>query len=99
MPCFTWHRWNDDDDVWIGKLPDGEIAESAATKKNENSPLETYPYPLLKNGNTMAFKTTELIPRPLLLKREGANTMAIWEVPLFLREGFRPKVRRGGVSS
>jgi hypothetical protein len=40
MPCFTWHRWNDDDDVWIGKRPDGEMAESAATKKNENSPLE-----------------------------------------------------------
>jgi hypothetical protein len=57
--------------------------------KSEKSPLETYPYPHLKNGNTMTFKATELIPRPLLLEREGANIMTIWEVPLFLREGFR----------
>jgi hypothetical protein len=31
----------------------------------------------------------KLIPRPLLLKREGAKFVQIKEVPLFPREGFR----------
>ena len=40
---------------------------------------------LLKN----CFIPNKLIPRPLLLKREGAKIVQIGEVPLFLREGFR----------
>ena len=37
----------------------------------------------------MTIEAAELIPRPLLLGREGAKIMVNWKVPLFLREGFR----------
>ena len=41
----------------------------------------------------------ELIPRPLLLKREGERRANRGKVPFFVREGFRSKTRFGEVSS